>query len=114
MMHESGAMNHRLHVGASSSPYQVQHHAACVPEVSQHAICVLGIHEYVLISRFQVQIMIHQHAACDPYIKIRASYAGEIKGGFIRIHTCCIHYRPSIWMIQSITSAVSSFLLHET
>ena len=27
------------------------------------------------------------------------------KGGLFGIHTCCIHYRPSIWMIQSITSA---------
>ena len=36
------------------------------------------------------------------------------KGGLFGIHTCCIHYRPSIWMIQSITSAVSSFLLHVT
>ena len=25
-----------------------------------------------------------------------------VKGGFIGIHTCCIHYRPSIGMIQSI------------
>ena len=26
----------------------------------------------------------------------------RVKGGFIGIHTCCIHYRPSIGMIQSI------------
>ena len=31
------------------------------------------------------------------------------KGGLFGIHTCCIHYRPSIWMIQSITSAVRDF-----
>ena len=36
------------------------------------------------------------------------------KGGLFGIHTCCTHYRPSIWMIQSITSAVRSFLLHES
>ena len=27
------------------------------------------------------------------------------KGGLFGIHTCCIHYRPSIWMIQSIMSS---------
>ena len=32
----------------------------------------------------------------------------------LEIHTCCIHYRPSIRMVQSITSAIRSFLLHET
>ena len=37
-----------------------------------------------------------------------------VKGGLFGIHTCCIHYRPSIWMIQSITSAVSSFLFYVT
>ena len=32
----------------------------------------------------------------------RASRMQRVKGGFIGIHTCCIHYRPSIGMIQSI------------
>ena len=39
-------------------------------------------------------------------------YQVVVKGGLFGIHTCCIHYRPSKWMIQSITSAVRSFLLH--
>jgi len=45
---------------------------------------------------------------------MRACLFERVKGGFIGIHTCCIHYRPSIRMVQSITSAVRSFLLHET
>ena len=32
----------------------------------------------------------------------RAECPERVKGGFIGIHTCCIHYRPSIGMIQSI------------
>ena len=43
-----------------------------------------------------------------------ARHRHGVKGGLFGIHTCCIHYRPSIWMIQSIASAVRSFLLHET
>ena len=52
MMHES-AMDHRLHVGVSSSSDLVHHHAAFVFEISQHAICVVFIPEYVLFSRFR-------------------------------------------------------------
>ena len=33
---------------------------------------------------------------------MRACLFERVKGGFIGIHTCCIHYRPSIGMIQSI------------
>ena len=32
----------------------------------------------------------------------RPSVCKRVNGGFIGIHTCCIHYRPSIGMIQSI------------
>ena len=30
-----------------------------------------------------------------------------VKGALFGIHTCCIHYRPSIWRIQSIKSGTT-------
>ena len=63
---------------------------------------------------FSRQIIFRDKPPAYLLIHTSSCYFLGVKGGLFGIHTCCIHYRPSIWMIQSITSAVRSFLLHET
>ena len=64
-----------LHAGESNFSDWFQHHAECVFEIYQNANCFFGIPECVLWCRFDIKSLMHQYAACDVCIKIRASYA---------------------------------------